>query len=60
MRGLISSVDDNYVDNRFKEILVYVYHCSVENNRPRFLQHMLQTNEKAKQPAYFSPNAMIR
>ena len=35
MRGLISLVNDNHVDNKLKDILVYVYLGSIVNNRPK-------------------------
>ena len=35
MRGLITSVSDNQVDSNLLEILVYAYHGSIVNNRPK-------------------------
>ena len=35
MRGLIFLVNDKYVDNNLKEILVYVYFGSTVNNQPK-------------------------
>ena len=35
LQGLISLVDDNYVDNNLKEMLVYVYFGSIVNNQPK-------------------------
>ena len=33
MRGLVSSVSDNHVDNYLKEILAFLYYGSILNNR---------------------------
>ena len=33
MRSLISLVNDNHVDNNLPEILVYIYFCSIVNDR---------------------------
>ena len=35
MRGLITLVSDNHVDNYLKEILAFVYYGSIVNNRPK-------------------------
>ena len=35
MRGLISLINDNHVDNNLKEILVYVYFGAIVINRPK-------------------------
>ena len=32
-RGMITLVNDNYVDNHLKEILAFVYYGSIVNNR---------------------------
>ena len=34
-RGLIPLVNDNHVDNYLKEILAFVYYCSIVYNRPK-------------------------
>ena len=41
MRGLISLVNDNHVDNNFKEILVYIYLGSIVINRPKYFFFLL-------------------
>ena len=35
MHCLISLVDDNHMDNKLKEIFVYVFYGSVVNNQPK-------------------------
>ena len=35
MRGLITLVDDNHVDNCLKKILAFVYYGSIVNIRPK-------------------------
>ena len=35
MRGLITLVNDNHMDNYLKEILVFVYYGSIVNNQPQ-------------------------
>ena len=35
MRGLITLVNGNHVDNAIKEILAFVYYGSTGNNRPK-------------------------
>ena len=35
MHSLISLVDDNHMDNKLKEIFVYVFYGSVVNNQPK-------------------------
>ena len=35
MRGSITSINDNHVDNYLEEILAFVYYGSILNNRPK-------------------------
>ena len=46
MRGLISLVNENRVDNNIKEILVYVYFGSIVNYQPKHVWvDSLQSNQ---------------
>ena len=49
MRGLISLVNHNHVDNNLKEILVYVYFGSIVNNRSKNASKCLNQVKHTKQ-----------
>ena len=52
MRGLITSVNDNHVDNCLKEILAFVHYGSIVNSRPKNSREDVYTVPQSQHIAY--------